>query len=158
MSKENVARATTAPLQKSITVSCSPADAFELFTNGIARWWPYKQYSVSRERTKTCVLEARADGRIYEVRDDGETFEWGMVLVCEPPHRLLLGWHPGSGHEAAQEVEVRFAAADGGTRVDLEHRDWDKLGDEAASVRGNYEGGWDTVLGKFREAANRRQG
>lgn len=154
MTKENVARALLAPIRKSITVTCSPAAAFELFTGGIARWWPYQRFSVSEARTTTCVLEPREGGRVYEVRDDGETFDWGKVLVCDPPRRLVLNWHPGSEPAMAQEVEFRFAETGGGTRVDLEHRDWDKLGDAAAAAHGNYDGGWETVLGEFRDAAN----
>lgn len=64
MDDENVVRPKLAPLQKSTTVDCSKAEAFTLFTEGIARWWPYGQYSVSRERTTTCVLEAREGGRV----------------------------------------------------------------------------------------------
>lgn len=88
------------------------------------------------------------------MRDDGETFEWGRVLVCDPPHRLVLSWYPSRTPETAQEVEFRFTDLDGATRVDLEHRGWDTLGDEAADLRRNYQGGWETVLGEFRSVAN----
>jgi hypothetical protein len=45
---------------------------------------------------------------------------------------------------------VRFTDAGGGmTRVDLEHRGWDRAGEGGETVRENYAGGWDMVLGKF---------
>jgi hypothetical protein len=40
------------------------------------------------------------------------------------------------------------------TRIDLEHRDWEKLGDRAALVRGFFEGGWIGVLGRFAARAS----
>lgn len=141
------------PLRKSITVNLSVVAAFELFTEGLDRWWPYKKYSVSGERTASCLMEPRQGGRVYELRDDGETFDWGKVLAWEPPHRLVLAWHPGRDSETAQEVEFRFTEQQGATRIDLEHRGWASLGDQARDIRANYAGGWETVLAKFLEAA-----
>jgi hypothetical protein len=62
-----------------------------------------------------------------------------------------MTWHPGRPASTAQKVEVRFfAAADGaGTRVELEHRSSEALGDRAADQRGNYNNGWNTVLGFY---------
>jgi uncharacterized protein YndB with AHSA1/START domain len=82
------------------------------------------------------------------VRDDGRTFPWGKVKVWQPPSRLVMSWHPGRGPEVAQEVEIRFEAVENGTRVDLEHRDWARLGTEAELVRERYNGGWSEVLGR----------
>ncbi len=156
MSKNQAALKIPQSLRKSITVQRSIVDAFDLFTKGIARWWPYRTYSVSQERTADCVMECRIGGRVYERRDDGETFDWAKVLVWEPPRCLVLGWHPGRPPETAQEVEVRFTDLGDATRVDLEHRDWAKLGDDAQASRTNYEGGWDFVLEQYREAATKR--
>jgi hypothetical protein len=45
---------------------------------------------------------------------------------------------------------VRFTDEGGGvTRVDLEHRGWDRAGEGAEAMRENYAGGWDVVLGKY---------
>ena len=62
------------PIRKSVTVACSVEKAFEIFTGRIASWWPVSQYSISQERTRNVVIEPRVGGRIYEERDDGETF------------------------------------------------------------------------------------
>jgi len=136
------------PLRKSVTVRCSVDRAFELFTSGIDSWWPKSKYSVSQERTRDCAVEPREGGAIYETRDDGERFTWGQVKAWEPPHRFVMLWHPGREAESAQEVEVRFSEADGETLVELEHRDWAKLGDQASKSREGYESGWDHVLGE----------
>ncbi len=135
------------PLRKSVTVDRPVHEAFEVFTAGIGRWWPLKEYSICKQRAASCVLEPSERGKIYEVRDDGETFPWGSVVVWQPPHRLLLSWHPGRDPATAQEVELRFTAVGRGTLVELEHRDWAKLGEEAEEARASYEGGWETVLG-----------
>jgi uncharacterized protein YndB with AHSA1/START domain len=80
------------------------------------------------------------------------------VLEWDPPHRLVLSWRPGRPEEAAQEVEVRFHATDGATRVDLEHRAWAALGEDAAKLRGEYDTGWDGVLQLFVDASERASG
>jgi uncharacterized protein YndB with AHSA1/START domain len=106
----------------SVTVARPAAEAFDLFTAGIDRWWPRSAYSISEARTARCVLECFAGGAVYEVRDDGARFAWGQVLAFERPRRLLLSWHPGRPPEQAQEVEVRFHEEGEGTRVSLEPR------------------------------------
>ena len=49
---------------------------------------------------------------------------------------------------------MRFTEIDGGTRVELEHRGWERLGDRASGARADYEEGWEPVLGLYRGAAN----
>lgn len=137
------------PIRKSVSVKPTVEKAFRLFTRDIATWWPTDRYSVSQTRTRDVVLEPLPGGRVYEVRDDGKTFDWGKVLVWEPPRRLVLSWHPGRAAEVAQEVEVRFAPEGDGTRVELEHRNWTRLGAEAATVRERYADGWEEVLGEY---------
>lgn len=134
------------PVRKSVTVRQTLDAAFRLFTNDIASWWPKDRYSVSQARTRDVVLEPLPGGRVYELRDDGATFDWGKVLVWDPPRRLVLSWHPGREPDVAQEVEVRFTAMHDGTRVDLEHRNWEQLGADAAKMREQYDGGWTYVL------------
>ena len=44
---------------------------------------------------------------------------------------------------------MRFLAADGQTRVDLEHRGWENVELDAPTKRGDYDEGWGVVLGKY---------
>ncbi|MCI0451412.1 MAG: SRPBCC domain-containing protein [Candidatus Latescibacteria bacterium] len=141
------------PLKLSITVKRAPAEAFEIFTSRYGAWWPYQKFSVHRADTRECVFEARLGGEIYEVAKSGERVVWGRVVVWEPPHRFVMSWYPGRGPETGQEVEVRFVAVEEGTRVELEHRDWEKLGAIAREERTNYENGWAVVFAqRFAEA------
>ena len=66
--------------------------------------------------------------------------------AVEPPHRFVVTWHPGRAADTAQEVEIRFVAVTGGTRVELEHRGWTKLGKDAAAARESYAEGWPFVF------------
>lgn len=140
------------PLRFTVRVERPPADAFEVFTSGFGRWWPLATHSLGRERAVTCGIEPSVGGLVYEVGERGERLAWGRVLAWDPPRGLVLSWHPGRPAEQGQEVEVRFVADGGGTRVELEHRDWQKLGGEAGSVRGRYGEGWKGVLRKYVEA------
>jgi uncharacterized protein YndB with AHSA1/START domain len=142
------------PLLKSVTVRRTPDEAFEIFTAGLAGWWPLGEYSVFGDRARSCGIEAFVGGELFEVSDAGERCAWGRVLVWEPPRRFVVTWHPGRAPETAQEVEVRFLAEGAGaTRVELEHRGWAKLGERAAETRRGYEQGWDAVLGRHYAAA-----
>lgn len=147
-----------APLLKTTTVSLTPARAFELFTAGIHRWWPLDGHSVFEDRAVSVAFEPRVDGRLYETSDDGREAEWGRVVAWEPPSRLVFTWHPGRDASSEQEVEVLFASVAGGTRVELEHRDWHKLGAAAVETRSAYDTGWESVLERYRADAEQTSG
>lgn len=119
------------PLRKSVTVELRQVDAFERFTSQIGSWWPIEKYSLSRGRAVRIDFESRVGGRIFEVQDNGNTFNCGRVLVWQPPHRVVMAWHPGMPPDAAQEVEVRFQQREKGTLVEVEHRGWTKVGNVA---------------------------
>jgi uncharacterized protein YndB with AHSA1/START domain len=104
------------------------------------------------------VLEGRIGGRFFERQEDGTEAVWGTVTAWEPPLRLAFTWHPGRAESTAQEVEVRFTPVDGGTRVELEHRGWEKLGERAEEARNEYDSGWDFVLGHYVNVINSPSG
>jgi uncharacterized protein YndB with AHSA1/START domain len=140
---------TVTPVRKSVIVKRPPAEAFRLFTDGIATWWPLRSHSVAEERTETVVFEPREGGRVYERRADGSISYWAEVLVWEPPRRFVLSWQPNPDAPAATELEVTFTPEGDRTRVDLEHRGWERLGEAAELKRTEYEAGWDGVLDRY---------
>lgn len=147
------------PILKSITVKKPPADAFRLFTEGIASWWPIETHTCFDDEKSTCFFECKAGGRIYERSEkSSKEIEWGRVTVWEPSVRVVFLFRPGhfAGSGPWPEVEIRFTAQGAGTRVDLEHRGWDKLPPDAKDVRAEYVTGWDVVLGTAFAAANQR--
>jgi uncharacterized protein YndB with AHSA1/START domain len=144
------------PLVKTVVVPGAPALVFAHFTERFGDWWPRAAgHSVFADRSASCALEGRVGGAIVEMSRDGARAVWGRITAWEPPHRLAFSWFPGRGEDTAQTVEVRFAPAEGGTRLVLEHRDWHRLGDKAAATRANYDRGWEPVLGGFGAHAGR---
>ncbi len=139
---------------REVEVKVSPERAFEVFTRRMGDWWPLEAYSIAEERAVGVRVEEFVGGKVFEVVEDGKEWEWAEILVWDPPQRLVMAWHPTEERVTSTEVEVRFSAIEGGTRVELEHRGWEQLGDRAAEARGDYEQGWQPVLGLFQADAD----
>jgi uncharacterized protein YndB with AHSA1/START domain len=83
------------------------------------------------------------------------------VIAYEPPDRVVIAWHldgawqydPDPAH--ASEFEVRFIS-DGtnSTRVELEHRNFERHGEGAPAVHGGVDNpqGWTYCLELFAKA------
>lgn len=147
-----------APVRKSVTVDAPIARAFDVFTAGLGRWWP-RSHSIGKSPIASAVIEPRAGGRWYEVGEDGSECDWGEVLAWDPPTRLLLAWRIGVDWQfdpkLLTEVDVRFTAiSDGETRVALEHRLLENMGEAAAKAREVFdsEGGWTGLLAAYRSS------
>ncbi len=136
------------PVRKHVTVARPLEEAFRVFTSGIGTWWPLKTHSANGDKAESCVMEERVGGRLYERSQDGQEVLWGTVRVWAPPHRVVFSWHPGRAEDTAQEIEVRFSPLPEGTRVDLEHRGWERLGKHAEEAHRQYTEGWDNVFGR----------
>jgi uncharacterized protein YndB with AHSA1/START domain len=106
------------------------------------------------------VIEPRRGGRWYERTAGGAEADWGVVLVWEPPARLVLAWrldaewkhNPDPAKQT--EIEVRFVPDGGRTRVDLEHRLLDRFGSNAEQMRATFESeaGWVGLLRRYANA------
>jgi uncharacterized protein YndB with AHSA1/START domain len=141
-------------VRKSVVVDCSQQHAFDTFTERIYSWWPFETHSPHDQRPEAAVFEPRVGGRLYDRLPGGDDAEWATVLVWEPPERFVVDWHV-SPNKPSTELEVRFTPEGEQTRVDLEHRGWEAYGDEADETYASYNGGWETVLKPFVEAASR---
>jgi len=145
----------TAPILLAFEVECPPERAFTVWTARIGSWWP-ADHTVTGEDGLTVVLEGRPGGRIFERTRGGVEHDWGEVTVWEPPARLGYLWHLRRDRAAATDVEIRFIGlGDSRTRVEIEHRGWERLGDEAETWRDRNVGGWTTLLPHFVAAAGR---
>jgi uncharacterized protein YndB with AHSA1/START domain len=103
---------------------------------------------------KEIVFEEREGGEVYEVSTGGEKGHWATVISWDPPNRLVLAWNILGREAIGTELEVRFLPEGDSTRVELEHRGWDAIAEEAAEKRDSYDTGWDHVLGCFAKRAN----
>ena len=92
-------------------------------------------------------------GRFYERARDGREVELGRVRSWDRPNRILLDFFIATGPERPTEVEIAFAARDGGTRVTVTHRP--KPESEALWVERapRYAQSWDVVLAALARAA-----
>ena len=136
------------PVVKTVTVRAPPARAFAVFADDFARWWPLAQFHTGPDPV-SCTIEPQVGGRIFERAADGRETVWGTVLAYEPPYHLAFSWIVGLSTEQEQLVEISFMAEDRGTRVELKHSGWEKLGDAAASLRERYDSGWATVFERY---------
>lgn len=98
-------------------------------------------------------MEERVGGRIVERYAGGRETTWGTVTHWDAPRRVTFTWHPGHSPETAGEVDVTFHAVAEGTRVELVHTGWERLGDKAAAARRAYNMGWPFVLAFYAERA-----
>jgi len=136
-------------VRKTVTVDCAVEEAFRVFTAGAESWWPTASHSIYGARVKEIHFEEREGGEVYEVSDTGEKGHWATVLTWEPPNRLVLAWNILEREPAGTELEVRFLPEGEATRIELEHRGWEKLAEEASEKRNEYDTGWDHVLGVY---------
>jgi hypothetical protein len=142
----------TEPLKMSFDVACSAEHAFAVWTSRIGTWWP-SDHTVTGQTGLDVVLQGRVGGRLYERTADGVEHEWGEVTVWEPPIRLAYLWHLRQDRADATEVEIHFLAQGAAvTRVEIEHRGWDRLGTAGEQRRAQNHAGWDALLPYFRAA------
>jgi uncharacterized protein YndB with AHSA1/START domain len=148
------------PVVRTVTVAVPIQRAWNVFTRDFSTWWPATHH-ISTEPMETCLIEPREGGRWYEVGSDGSECDWGVVVAWEPPLRLMLSWQIGSDWKYepdpmhASEIEVLFTP-DGpnATRVDLEHRGFERHAAGATEMRAAIDGkgGWGDILERFARA------
>lgn len=145
-----------APVRKTIIVQTTPQHAFEVFTAGIDRWWP-KSHGIGSAPVRESIIEPFVGGRWYTKCEDGTHVTVGHVRIWQPAECFAVSWEisadwkPDARAAFASEVEVRFLPeATGRTRVELEHRNFARMGaTEGETMRKGVDGGWPTLLDLF---------
>lgn len=150
-----------APVRKTIVVAATPEKAFAVFTAGIDRWWP-KSNGIGASPIRESIIEPFVGGRWY-TRCEGDTeVVVGHVRVWQPAERFVVSWgisvqwKPDARVALASEVEVRFVAeTNGSTRVELEHRNFERMGATAGeTMRKGVDNGWPALLELFAKEAS----
>ena len=103
---------------KSVLLACNPQRAFALFTEQAGLWWPADRRHTADAHS---AIRIESGGRFFERAADGSEVELGVVRHFEAPDRLRLDWYPGTGQANPTQVDIRFEAVDGGTRVTVRH-------------------------------------
>ena len=143
----------TEPLSLEFEVACPLEHAFAVWTRRIDAWWP-ADHTVTGRAEAEIVLEPRLGGRIFERMPDGTEHHWGEVTRWEPPGRIGYLWHLRRDRADATDVEIRFfPATPTRTRVEIEHRGWERLGADAEVWRDRNRAGWTTLLPHYVVAA-----
>jgi uncharacterized protein YndB with AHSA1/START domain len=151
-----------APVTVSITVPAPPATAFAAFTERLGEWWP-REYTWSKDLLEDIGIEPRVGGVCFERGPHGLRFDWGLVQTFDPPSRLAFTWHvtpervPVPDPARASEVAVRFLPEGAGTRVEVQHRCFERHGDGAADYAAamGSEQGWPRILERYCAAVSR---
>jgi len=146
-----------ASVRVQIVVDAPIERAFRVFTGEFDRIKP-REHNLLRVAIAETVFEPRVGGHVYDRGVDGSVCRWARVLAYEPPHRIVISWDispqwqietdPGK----TSEVEIRFVAESAGrTRVELEHRHFDRHGAGWQSERDGVagDGGWPLYLRRY---------
>jgi uncharacterized protein YndB with AHSA1/START domain len=141
------------PIRLDLTVPAEPDRAFEAFVD-LGSWWP-REYTWSADVLEAIWIEPRKGGLLFERGPHGFELSWGRVTSWDPPRRLGFLWQisprrePEPDPARASEVELAFSAAgEEGTRVELEHRGFERHGDGAEDYRAALASpqGWPWML------------
>ena len=148
-------------VRTTVTVDAAIQRAFDVFTEGIASWWPAEHHILQAELADM-TFEPRVGGHIVDRGVDGSECRWARVLSYEPPRRVLFSWDISPQWQLetdpakASEVEVLFhAEGPDRTRVELEHRCLDRHGEGWEEMRAavGSPDGWPRLVETFAVAA-----
>ena len=140
------------PIKKEVVVEASQETSFKVFVEKIDQWWP-KELHVGKAPLRESILEAAPAGRWYSTHEDGSEVTIGYILDWDPFGRLLLAWQIDGNFKydpnLVSEIEVNFIIeGPTRTRVQMEHRDLDKLRGGAKVIE-EMDQGWAYILGRY---------
>ncbi|WP_019136968.1 SRPBCC domain-containing protein [Cellulomonas massiliensis] len=151
-----VHRIPTPPVRRATTVRAGRDRTFDVFVRELGAWWPVTPFSRGEGRVRDVRLERRAGGLVTEHWDDGTVHAWGELLAWDPPRGFTMAWRLTP---EPTEVELRFLELGPSlTRVEVEHRGWERLSDEQLGAAcalpegyagGSFDRGWGIVLDAF---------
>ncbi|WGH78402.1 ArsR/SmtB family transcription factor [Jannaschia ovalis] len=97
-----------------LTVRLTPEEAWRLFLDDIAIWWPVAELSYSALRAGALPQAViRVGDRLRETAFDGAQLDWAAIDTAQPPERLVLDWRLG----LRTRLTVRFTPDPEGCRV-----------------------------------------
>lgn len=149
-------RIPTPPVRRETTVRAGRERTFEVFVRELGTWWPTTPFSRGGDRVRDVRLQRRAGGLVTEHWADGTVHTWGELLAWDPPRGFTMEWRLTP---EPTEVELRFLELGPAlTRVEVEHRGWERLSDEQLGAAcalpegyagGSFHRGWGILLDAF---------
>ncbi|HXA43453.1 MAG TPA: SRPBCC domain-containing protein [Candidatus Solibacter sp.] len=139
-------------LRYSLVVDCPAEHAFDTWTARTSSWWP-RTHTVSGDACEEVIFEPRVGGRIFERTNAGQEIDWGEVTVWDRPRRLGYLWHIATDRSDGTDIEIVFTELpDATTRIDIEHKGWERLGEKAQPWQDANRWGWEGVLPPYQTA------
>jgi hypothetical protein len=147
------------PVRVSVSVGLDQKRCFEVFTDEMTSWWPAGHH-IGEAPIEQVVIEPLVGGRWYTRHTDGSETETGVVTAYDPPNGFTVTWQIGADwafhDDLVTTIEVRFTPTDDGrTLVELEHRDLEAYGADAAQMQETFEApdAWGGMLKHYAEVA-----
>ena|ERR1700756_3019391 len=82
------------PIVRAVTVGFVPMQAFAVFVEDFARWWPLTRVHTGLDPVE-CAIEPWAGGRVFERAADGRET---CGAPCWPMTRRIASLSPGSSN------------------------------------------------------------
>src|SRR5206468_5701190 len=99
-------------------------------------------------------LEPWPGGRWFRDLGNNAGHLWGHVQVIKPPTLLEITGPIAMSYAAVNHLQYRLTERGGGTRLTLQHR---AMGEILPEHRDGMPKGWEYILGKIRERAERKK-
>jgi len=140
-------------IKKEFTVAAKQETAFKVFTEKMDLWWPRTHHIGNAEMTGL-VVEPHKNGRWYSKHADGSEADNGYVITYQPYDLLVLAWQINADFKCdptlVTEVVTEFIAEGPNiTRIKLEHKDLQKLGNNKAVESMNQ--GWGMIMNLYKK-------
>lgn len=153
-------------IRETISVPVAVGEAFSAFVDEFDSWWP-PEFTWSGEVLETVKIEPKEGGRCFERGPHAFEIDWGRVLVCERPDRLVFTWQispdrqPQPDPAKASRVTIDFEpAGDGRTKIKLEHQNLANHGKDSKAYREALAApqGWPYILDRYTAMIGDRSG
>lgn len=140
-------------IKKELLIAAGQESCFKVFTQKMDLWWP-KTHHVGKCAMVEMVLEQGQGGRWYSKHEDGSEVNVGTVLSWNPYDLLVLNWQIDANFQydpgITTEIEVQFIAeGPKTTRVLMEHKDLNRLGEGGKAIESMDEG-WGMILNLYK--------
>ena len=145
------------PVRQGVTVPLGLDEAWRLFTEETATWWPLTTRSVYQQEARDVQIRARCGRR--DVRDLGDRGAGALGararVGAAAAARARLAGQPG--HAGADRARGHVRAGRRRHASGVEHRALERLGEDGRAARDMYAGGWQEVLEAFADATGRKE-
>ena len=128
-----------------ISIKADIQHVWNCLTQRSPEWWSADFYT--SDRTKRFVIEAKADGRMYEDYGNDEGLVWGNVIIIDGPRLLEIRGQlsPAFGGPAISFLRLELKEDQGGTLLTLRDTVMGEVDDRNQQ---ELSKGWSMIFGE----------